>query len=125
MFRSRLKELRRKRGLTQEELAHKLKATKGTISNYENGHSTPSNEMLRDLANVLNTSTDYLLGRTDNPNTLPIEKTADEQLRDFLSDPQMLVAFHDYEEWSENDKLELLNYLKAKKMSRDINKSSN
>jgi transcriptional regulator with XRE-family HTH domain len=53
--------------LSQEELAKLVNTTKGTISNYENGHSTPSNEMLVKLATVLNTTTDYLLGRTDDP----------------------------------------------------------
>jgi|SRR5699024_95477 len=67
MFASRLKSLRNQRKLSQEELAKKINTTKGTISNYENRHSTPSNELLGDLANILNTTTDYLLGRTDNP----------------------------------------------------------
>ena len=68
MFPSRLKFLRKKYKLSQEDLAKKINTTKGTISNYENEHSTPSNEVLKDLANVLHTTTDYLLGRTDNPN---------------------------------------------------------
>lgn len=67
MFASRLKSLRNQRKLSQEELAKKINTTKGTISNYENRHSTPSNELLGDLASILNTTTDYLLGRTDNP----------------------------------------------------------
>ncbi|EEM10001.1 hypothetical protein bmyco0003_31350 [Bacillus pseudomycoides] len=61
----RLKEARKMRKLTQQGLADKVNATKGTISNYENGHSTPSNEMLKDLANILGVTTDYLLGRDD------------------------------------------------------------
>jgi len=61
----RLRIVRKENKLTQEELAKKVNTTKGTISNYENGHSTPSNEMLALLADALNTSTDYLLGRTD------------------------------------------------------------
>ena len=68
MFSNRLKFLRKQNKLSQEELADKINTTKGTISNYENEYSTPSNELLKDLANVLNTTTDYLLGRTDNPN---------------------------------------------------------
>lgn len=67
MFANRLKHLRNERKLSQEELAKKINTTKGTISNYENRHSTPSNELLGDLANILNTTTDYLLGRTDYP----------------------------------------------------------
>lgn len=66
MLSSRLKFLRRQNNLSQEELAKKINTSKGTISNYENKHSTPSNEMLKELADILNTTTDYLLGRTDN-----------------------------------------------------------
>src|SRR5699024_2313302 len=62
--------IRNQRKLSQEELAKKINTTKSTISNYENRYSTPSNEVLRDLANILNTTTDYLLGRTDNPEPL-------------------------------------------------------
>ncbi|ANN33620.1 XRE family transcriptional regulator [Bacillus cereus] len=74
MLRQRLKEMRKTRKLTQQGLADKVNTTKGTISNYENGHSTPSNEMLKDLANVLGVTTDYLLGREDESrmsNALP------------------------------------------------------
>ncbi|HEY8435512.1 MAG TPA: helix-turn-helix transcriptional regulator, partial [Haloplasmataceae bacterium] len=68
MFRpERLREWRKKRQLTQEQLAKKVNTTKGTISNYENGHSTPPHETLVALANVLGISTDYLLGLTDDP----------------------------------------------------------
>lgn len=65
MLKIRLKQKREDRKLTQEGLAKKVNVTKGTISNYENGHSTPSNEMLKDLADILNTTTDFLLGRDD------------------------------------------------------------
>lgn len=67
MLDHRLKIARKAKKMTQEQLAIKVQTTKGTISNYENGHSTPSNEMLVLLANTLNTTTDYLLGNTNNP----------------------------------------------------------
>lgn len=63
----RLIEWRKKKKLTQEQLAQKVQTTKGTISNYENGHSTPPHETLVAIADVLGISTDYLLGRTDDP----------------------------------------------------------
>jgi transcriptional regulator with XRE-family HTH domain len=69
----RLIEWRKKRKFTQEQLAQKVKTTKGTISNYENGHSTPPHETLVTIADVLGVSTDYLLGRTDDP-TPPKER---------------------------------------------------
>ncbi|MFS1513669.1 helix-turn-helix domain-containing protein [Chengkuizengella sp. SCS-71B] len=63
MLSDRLKQARKELKLTQEELAKKVNTTKGTISNYENGYSTPSNEMLTLLADILNVTTDFLLGR--------------------------------------------------------------
>jgi len=92
MFPNRLKFLRKKHKLSQEELAKKINTTKGTISNYENEHSTPSNEVLKDLANVLNTTTDYLLGRTDNPNPpgeLPALTEKDQ--RDIAKDLEKII----------------------------------
>ncbi|MGR6904765.1 helix-turn-helix domain-containing protein [Lysinibacillus sp. BSL11] len=64
MINLRLKVARKAKKLTQEQLANKLQTTKGTISNYENGYSTPSNEMLVLLSEVLDVSTDYLLGKS-------------------------------------------------------------
>lgn len=66
MLSYKLKNARTSLKLTQSDLAKKVNTTKGTISNYENGHSTPSNEMLVFLADALNVTTDYLLGRSDN-----------------------------------------------------------
>lgn len=66
MLPKRLKQRRKDLGLTQTQLAEKVNTKKTTISNYETGYSTPSNEMLSDLADALQTTADYLLGRTDN-----------------------------------------------------------
>lgn len=82
MLPQRLKYIRKLRRYTQEELAKKVNTTKGTISNYENGYSTPSNEMLTLLADALDTTTDFLLGRSDNPNSknnLPLLTEKDEK----------------------------------------------
>lgn len=92
MFSTRLKFLRKKNKLSQEELAKKINTTKGTISNYENEHSTPSNEVLKDLAKVLNTTTDYLLGLIDNPNPpgeLPALTEKDE--KDIAKDLEKII----------------------------------
>ncbi|RAU92483.1 helix-turn-helix domain-containing protein [Paenibacillus sp. YN15] len=63
----RLVKWRKKRKLTQDDLAEKISLTKAAISNYENGHSAPSHDTLTLIADVLDISTDYLLGRTDDP----------------------------------------------------------
>lgn len=67
MLSERLKKARINKGLSQEELAKRINTTKSTISNYENEYSSPSNEVLTKIADILEVTTDYLLGRTDNP----------------------------------------------------------
>ena len=58
----RIKELRVKKGLTQEELAKKINVTKSTISNYENNTRIPTVSNLHLLADSLGVSFDYLMG---------------------------------------------------------------
>ena len=67
MLGTRIKELRKEFGLSQVELAARMEVTKQTISNWENENIQPSIDMLVDLANVFNVTTDYLLGLDDVP----------------------------------------------------------
>ena len=57
---SRIKELRIKRGITQEELAQKIGVTKGAIGNYENGVSSPKIELMYKLFDALDCDANYL-----------------------------------------------------------------
>lgn len=66
----RLKELRLKNKLTQEELGKMLNLTNVSISGYENGDRTPDIENLSKLADYFNVTTDYLLGRPFTPDLL-------------------------------------------------------
>ena len=59
----RIKDMRIKMGLSQQELGDLLGVTKVSICGYENGTRTPSLETFNILAKVFNTTTDYLLGR--------------------------------------------------------------
>jgi transcriptional regulator with XRE-family HTH domain len=61
----RLRDLRRERGLTGAELAKALGITQQSISKYESGQGTPSQDKLAKLAAFFNVSTDYLLSLTD------------------------------------------------------------
>lgn len=103
MLSKRLRMARTARGYTQEKLAKLVNSTKGTISNYENGYSTPSNEMLASLADVLNTTTDFLLGRTDDMG-LTIEEKVNKALQ--LRDGEN-IYFYDMEGLTDED-IELL-----------------
>lgn len=61
----RLKELRKKHGLTQKSLADILLIDNSSISKYENDKAIPENELLQRIADFFSVSVDYLLGRSD------------------------------------------------------------
>ncbi len=58
----RLKELRKRKGLTQDELARKVHLTKSAISYYENNLRIPTVPNLHELAGALGVSYDFLMG---------------------------------------------------------------
>ncbi|CAM3505626.1 DNA-binding helix-turn-helix protein [Streptococcus pluranimalium] len=62
-FASRLKELRKKHGLTQKEIAKLIGISQSSYSNWENGNREPSLENVVRLAKLFGVTTDYLLGR--------------------------------------------------------------
>lgn len=62
VFPQRLKELRMKKKITQEDLGDHLGFRDSTISQYESGKRTPDNETLVKIAQYFETTTDYLLG---------------------------------------------------------------
>ncbi|MDB7083005.1 helix-turn-helix transcriptional regulator [Erysipelatoclostridium ramosum] len=64
-FAQRVKQLRKNKHLTGEQLGNVLGITKTGISYWENGRSVPDNEMLLKLADFFDVSIDYLLGKTD------------------------------------------------------------
>lgn len=67
----RIKDLREDRDITQKELAEYLHIKQNTYSQYENGHRQLPVDTLIALAQYYNTSTDYILGLTDNPVPYP------------------------------------------------------
>lgn len=59
---TRIKTLRKEKGLTQQQLADLINVTKVSICCYEKGNRTPNLETFMDLVNVLDTTPNYLLG---------------------------------------------------------------
>lgn len=60
-------ELRKKRGITQEELAKRIGTTRSALSQYEIGTRNPDYETLQRIANYFDVTTDDLLGREALP----------------------------------------------------------
>ena len=95
---NRIRYLREELNFTQENLANKIGISRQVLSNYENEINQPSPEILIKLADNLQCSIDYLLGREDDFGNITIqtEKPAplpqDEQtlLNNFRKLPQDL-----------------------------------
>ena len=67
MLNENIKNLRKSKGLSQEELAVKLNVVRQTVSKWENGLSVPDADMLIALSQVLDTPVSTLLGQTLAP----------------------------------------------------------
>lgn len=64
-FGDNLKRIRQELDITQEELAKRINTSRSNIANYENDKNMPSIEVLNKLSEILNCSTDYLLGNSN------------------------------------------------------------
>jgi len=62
---ARIASMRGFRRLTQEQLGAAIGVTKQTISGWENGYRTPDADSLKEMCGVLDCSSDYLLGLSD------------------------------------------------------------
>ncbi len=71
----RILKLRKKKQLTQKELAVKVNVTEATMSRYENNLREPKGEIINRIALALHTTTDYLLGRSNH--SLPVREPRD------------------------------------------------
>ena len=110
VFGKRLKDTRKERGLTQQQLGDMVGVTKVSICCYENGTRTPTLETLIDLADNLNVKLTYLLGTeyfavAEDDDTLTINMAKDEMLilkelrmhfklyEKFLEDPKRTMDY--------------------------------
>ena len=102
LIEDRLRELRIKAGLKQQDLLKSFKLSQGRYSQYETGKRKPDYDLLIEFADFYNVSLDYLLGRTDDPTPPQTqkEKTPSEQeevLRDLDGiTPEMALEVRQY-----------------------------
>lgn len=95
----RIKELAKRRGLSINLLEEKLGYSKNTIYNLKN--SKPSTERISEIADYFGVSTDYLLGRTDNP-AIAGEKAPEHEIE--LDDLDGHIMLFDGKPLSDDDK---------------------
>jgi len=65
MFTTRLNRIRKESGFTAQQMADILNVTVRTYRHYESGHSSPTIYALAKIADILNVTTDHLLGRDE------------------------------------------------------------
>ena len=84
-FNEKLQELRKQRGLTQEELAEKLYVSRTAISKWESGRGYPNIESLKAIAKFFSVTVDELLS-TDEVLTIAEEdnKRKEKHFRDLM-----------------------------------------
>lgn len=92
---NKIKELRKKKGLTQKELSSLIGVSQNTLSYWENGVYDIDTKSLQRLAAIFDVSVDYLLGKdlSDDP--------AKKELLDLLSGmtAEQLKQFREYAEY--------------------------
>jgi transcriptional regulator with XRE-family HTH domain len=92
---SRIQKIRKEQGLTQGDLAAKIGVTQRTLSNYERSIREMPYDLLKQVAEVLNVSTAYLLGEVDAP--IPytqIEQALAEDIKRNITIDEMMEKYN-------------------------------
>lgn len=100
MFSYNLTALRKKKKLTQAEMADILGVARTTYSSYEQGRRTPDAEIQNKIADYFSVSLDYLHGR-------PEQNTSENK----MSKEQLTVAAHIDENVTDEEMEDILNYI--------------
>lgn len=101
----RIKEARERKGLSQKELALSLGIKPTTFNGYEKGTHDPKSEILTMIAKKCDTTVDYLLGLTDNP-----EKAKSQNYGIERTDSKKEQLVHNYECMNETAQNTLVKY---------------
>ena len=118
-MKSRIKELRKKRGLMQQRLASELGITQQMLSKYERDVTLIKVDVLKKIAKYFNVTTDYLLGVSDVKRDLQRQMIMNETLDEYYD----LVEV--YKELDPYDQEMIWSIIQAVKRTSDRRKSSN
>lgn len=98
-FGKRIKYIREERGFSQAELARLIGSYHSIIGKYERDEVKPNIDVVKKMAEVLQTTAGYLIGETPD--------------RELLKDPAMLKRLNDISKFSKEDKEHILYTLDA------------
>ncbi|CAH0147833.1 HTH-type transcriptional regulator Xre [Peribacillus sp. Bi96] len=116
MILNSLTTLRKGKRWSLQYTADRLGIAKSTYAGYESGHRRPSLETINLLAGLYETSTDYILGRIDDPAFKPegvsTESSQARELTDFSSNLELSV---DGTSLSEEEMIQFIAFIRAKR----------
>ncbi len=98
-FGKKLREAREAKGFSQAELAKRINSYHSIIGKYERDEVKPTIDVVKKMADALETTAGYLLGETED--------------RELLKDPSMLKRLNDISKFPESDKFCILYTLDA------------
>lgn len=119
VFGKRLKLLRDKTGKSQEDIAKAIGISRARYSHYENNHVEPDMSLIRQLSELYNVSTDYLLGITEIPHR-DEESKRDEIIHKIATEyPDIDLMFKDMENMTADDFQDIYDYIKFKMSQKE------
>lgn len=118
-MKSRIKQLREKRGLIQERLAAELGITQQMLSKYERDVTLIKVDVLKKMAKYFNVTTDYLLGISDVKRDLQRQMKMNETLDEYYD---LVEVYKDLDSY---DQELIWSIIQAVKRSGDKRKSNN
>lgn len=93
----KIKKLREEKGIRQEDIGKLFNVSKSAVSQWENDIRTPDMGIIIKLADFFDVSTDYLLGRTNDPSLSDTQHVNDDEALEYLDElhkrPEMKTLF--------------------------------
>jgi transcriptional regulator with XRE-family HTH domain len=108
-FKERLKELRTKKGISQNELARDIGVHVTNISRYERGENRPTSDVLAKLAGALDVTADYLMDGSLN-----------DKAQSTISDKELLSQFQRLEKLPNEKKAVVKELIEAFLLKTDL-----
>jgi transcriptional regulator with XRE-family HTH domain len=101
-FSDRLKDLRKRKGISQGELAELIEVHFTQVSRYERGETKPNAEAMTKLAKALDTTVDFLMNGT-----------ADDVVNDAGLEKELISRFKEVQDLETEDKRTVLSLMDA------------
>lgn len=102
MLGRRIKNLRKKVGLTQKQLADKLNIAPSTVAMYEAGKRDPDTETVKMMSKIFDVTTDYLLDNESRVITQEHLTSTYDRIKEELGE-NVQVMFHDINSFDEGE----------------------